>query len=239
MTRPRKKSRRKRDSNPGPSALEADALTTRPTRRCVETGRWCTRPVRGPPLCGPVVKVCALRAGDKGRESRIPWSSHSSHLTLWPLCRPKRPRVFSLSPPLCLPVCLYSHVAGTLSNQQPTNHLSVCHSRCLSPCLSLSFCLILFLFLCLSVCLSVSLSLSLAVSFFLSVSVFLSFSVCLCLSLSLSLSLAPGSVYFSNAQGLKTRFLDQLLLCQVSGVIRSVVVPWSTHTNDLKTRFSD
>ena len=33
MTRPRKKSRRKRDSNPGPSALEADALTTRPTRR--------------------------------------------------------------------------------------------------------------------------------------------------------------------------------------------------------------
>ena len=34
MTRPRKKSRRKRDSNPGSSALEADALTTRPTRRC-------------------------------------------------------------------------------------------------------------------------------------------------------------------------------------------------------------
>ena len=33
MTRPRKKSRGKRDSNPGPSALEADALTTRPTRR--------------------------------------------------------------------------------------------------------------------------------------------------------------------------------------------------------------
>ena len=29
-----KKSRRKRDSNPGPPALEADALTTRPTRRC-------------------------------------------------------------------------------------------------------------------------------------------------------------------------------------------------------------
>ena len=28
-----KKSRRKRDSNPGSSALEADALTTRPTRR--------------------------------------------------------------------------------------------------------------------------------------------------------------------------------------------------------------
>ena len=28
-----KKSRRKRDSNPGPPALEADALTTRPTRR--------------------------------------------------------------------------------------------------------------------------------------------------------------------------------------------------------------
>ena len=33
MTRPRKKSRRKRDSNPGSSALEADTLTTRATRR--------------------------------------------------------------------------------------------------------------------------------------------------------------------------------------------------------------
>ena len=30
---PEKKSRRKRDSNLGPSALEADALTTRPTRQ--------------------------------------------------------------------------------------------------------------------------------------------------------------------------------------------------------------
>ena len=33
MTRPRKKSQRKRDFNPGSPALEADALTTRPTRR--------------------------------------------------------------------------------------------------------------------------------------------------------------------------------------------------------------
>ena len=33
MTRPRRKSRLKRDSNPGSSALEADALTIRPTRR--------------------------------------------------------------------------------------------------------------------------------------------------------------------------------------------------------------
>ena len=37
MTRPRKKSRHKRDSNPGSSALEADALTTRPTRRWVRS----------------------------------------------------------------------------------------------------------------------------------------------------------------------------------------------------------
>ena len=33
MTRPPKKSRRKRESNPGSSSLEADALTTWPTRR--------------------------------------------------------------------------------------------------------------------------------------------------------------------------------------------------------------
>ena len=41
MTRPRKKSRRtrKRDSNPGPSALEADASTTRPTRRLSVRGQ--------------------------------------------------------------------------------------------------------------------------------------------------------------------------------------------------------
>ena len=38
MTRPRKKSRRKRDSNPGPSALEEDVLTTRPTRRWLDGG---------------------------------------------------------------------------------------------------------------------------------------------------------------------------------------------------------
>ena len=53
MTRPRKKSLRKRDSNPGSSALEADALTTRPTRRC------------------PVVKVSASRATDQGVDSRL------------------------------------------------------------------------------------------------------------------------------------------------------------------------
>ena len=39
MTRPRKKSRRKRDSNPGSSVLEADTLTTRPTRRLSVRGK--------------------------------------------------------------------------------------------------------------------------------------------------------------------------------------------------------
>ena len=38
MSRPRKKSRRKRESNPGSSALEVDALITRPTRRCDRRG---------------------------------------------------------------------------------------------------------------------------------------------------------------------------------------------------------
>ena len=37
-----KKSRRKRDSNPGSAALEVDALTTRPTRRCVVRGQQTT-----------------------------------------------------------------------------------------------------------------------------------------------------------------------------------------------------
>ena len=38
MTRPLKKSRCKRDSNPGSSAFEEDALTTRPTRRYLGEG---------------------------------------------------------------------------------------------------------------------------------------------------------------------------------------------------------
>ena len=41
MTRPRKKSRRKRDSNPESSTLEADALTTRPTRRLGDGEESC------------------------------------------------------------------------------------------------------------------------------------------------------------------------------------------------------
>ena len=35
------KSWRKQESNPGSAALEADALTTRPTRRCVSQGQIC------------------------------------------------------------------------------------------------------------------------------------------------------------------------------------------------------
>ena len=57
MTRPRKKSRRKRDSNPGSSALEADALTTRPTRRYT-TGK--SSPGGG---AGNVCSICSLTAG--------------------------------------------------------------------------------------------------------------------------------------------------------------------------------
>ena len=57
MTRPRKKSRRKRDSNPGSSALEADALTTRPTRRCPPPVREIvpSHPCRVPLVSGQVV----------------------------------------------------------------------------------------------------------------------------------------------------------------------------------------
>ena len=41
MTRPLKKSRNKRDSNPGSSALESDASTTSPTRRSVNGRDQC------------------------------------------------------------------------------------------------------------------------------------------------------------------------------------------------------
>ena len=54
---PAKKSRRKRDSNPGPSALEEDVLTTRPTRRLKQTAssadpRATEQPSSGS-LCSP------------------------------------------------------------------------------------------------------------------------------------------------------------------------------------------
>ena len=62
------KSRRKRDSNPGPSALEADALTTRPTRRSLfrETDSFIRGPLLsvGPTplrtLCKGIVVVYSL-----------------------------------------------------------------------------------------------------------------------------------------------------------------------------------
>ena len=59
MTRPQKKSRRKRDSNPGSSALEADALTTRPTRRPRDEGCRLVRVVsnQGARALGWSVKV--------------------------------------------------------------------------------------------------------------------------------------------------------------------------------------
>ena len=47
-----KKSRRKRDSNPGSSALEADAFTTRPTRRSNSEGRGVDMNDEGLQLCG-------------------------------------------------------------------------------------------------------------------------------------------------------------------------------------------
>ena len=49
ITRPRKKSRRKRKSNPGSSALEADTVTTRPTRRLSCT-HLCTNPQTQQPV---------------------------------------------------------------------------------------------------------------------------------------------------------------------------------------------
>ena len=64
MTRPRKKSRRKRESNPGSSALEADALTTRPTRRL----HGSTSAVRQWRALGQVSK-CADSNGHWGNKS--------------------------------------------------------------------------------------------------------------------------------------------------------------------------
>ena len=54
-----KKSRRKRDSNPGSSALEADALTTRPTRRSGPR----RREQEGPPVSQLAVHHCGCTSG--------------------------------------------------------------------------------------------------------------------------------------------------------------------------------
>ena len=90
-----KKSRRRRESNPGSSALEADALTTRPTRRTANWGPVASQILRsgaglatpsGDHLIGLVVKASASRAQDPGFESRLGWDfsgwSHTSDLTI-------------------------------------------------------------------------------------------------------------------------------------------------------------
>ena len=61
MTRPRKKSWRKRDSNPESSALEADALTTRPTRWCLWEPKHGKRSVGG--QAGTVVDLLEADTG--------------------------------------------------------------------------------------------------------------------------------------------------------------------------------
>ena len=67
-------SRRNRDSNPGSSTLEVDALTTRPTRRSHSTSRNQTKICRFSRDClvGLVVKASASRAEDLGFESHLP-----------------------------------------------------------------------------------------------------------------------------------------------------------------------
>ena len=83
MTRPRKNPGGASGirTRPGPSALEADALTTRPTRRsgkqgfdpgsaALETDSLATQPTRNR-LVGLVVKASASRAEDPGIESRL------------------------------------------------------------------------------------------------------------------------------------------------------------------------
>ena len=76
MTWPPGKPRCKRDSNPGSSALEADALTTRPTRRYQGSGGW-SRSVERVPHCGaPCVKHCwRVCVKSKNTDSSIVMSS--------------------------------------------------------------------------------------------------------------------------------------------------------------------
>ena len=123
---PKKKSRRKRDSNPGPSALEADALTTRPARRytaktslslffpassnsmpsavpLVSLLIWqgCVS-VPCNPLAGLVVKASASGAEDPGFKFRLRpefsvWS-HTSELKIGtPVATLPGPRCYRVS----------------------------------------------------------------------------------------------------------------------------------------------
>ena len=62
MSRPRKKSRLQRDSNPGPSALEADALTTRPTKRSRERKIPGSNPICDGIFPGRVIPVTSKLA---------------------------------------------------------------------------------------------------------------------------------------------------------------------------------
>ena len=130
MTRPRKKSRRKPDSNLGPSALEADALTTRPTRRGPESASGWITPLTPLPLPPPPHPHPPLS----------PPSSLTTHL-----CLCACPPVFCLLD-LCLSVSIpFSLFCLCLL-------LRVCLRHLFAPTRSFSLSLLL------SVCLSVSVS---------------------------------------------------------------------------------
>ena len=96
-----KKSRRKRDSNPGSSALEADALTTRPTRRssvpetclCIRGGPYPKRVADQTLLSHPPTASwaeCLRRPPQERKTSGVRiqlttgffWSSHTSDLKI-------------------------------------------------------------------------------------------------------------------------------------------------------------
>ena len=79
------KSCRKRDSNPGSSALEADALTTRPTRRLYMERRSIRLPLRPQkPHLQTVqqqvtnkAQLCTAAFGGETRQQTTPWRSSS------------------------------------------------------------------------------------------------------------------------------------------------------------------
>ena len=124
MTRPLKKSRRKRDSNPGPSALEADALTTRPTRRS-HTHRLCC-------LC-TVTSTQQTPVGDENKNNKQQLTASQPNNRSQPV--PHDAPNLALTIRVQMIVCLF---VGCLSSQQQasvsqgricTDNFTCCHTE--------------------------------------------------------------------------------------------------------------
>ena len=131
MTRPPKKSRHKRDSNPGSSALEADALTTRPTRwfsrlrTVVSLKRICHYHFNKGTREGPRVSHISFSSACSGGASSLVLSVGTGHHLGYQKWQHRKPRAKSRDPP----VIYFVFVLVVVQKQEPLSLKTLWETR--------------------------------------------------------------------------------------------------------------